>query len=198
MWRAILAVLALGSLCACAPRPDEALTVSPLMEQAIRAYRIADRPALEALLARLEALKPAGVADSEINSCTANGYLLRDIERTRLSIEHLDNGTVLSMGEVARFVYFEDQALGQARLLDKAVVNWPTDYQCEKEPGNSEVRRHDDAEQQASRTYFQTMQKAWKAELEEEKGPNSLKLDLEQASKLLANNHLRGWDRYDR
>ncbi|MCE3289444.1 MAG: hypothetical protein K0R83_1456 [Caulobacter sp.] len=196
--RASLAALALAALTACAPSVDESLKVSPLMQQAIRAYRISDEAALDALLVRLEGLKPAGVPDSEINTCTANGYLLRNIERTRLDIEHLNRRTVLSMGETARFVYFEDHMLGMARVLDGHVDSWPTDYQCEKEPGYRASRRQSDAEQQASRTYFQKMVRAWKADLIEEKGPNSFELELEAASKLLAGNRLRHYERYDR
>lgn len=200
----LLAALALAMPGACAPSANDQLKVAPLMEQAIRAYRIGDRGALDALLVRLDGLKPAGVPETEISSCTADGYLLRRIARTRLEIEHLNSTTVLSMGEVPKFVYFEDQMLGMPRLLEKAFQtgklskDWPTDYQCEKEPGNRAVRYHDDAEYDASRTYFQKMVRAWKTELLEQKGENSFALELESASKLLDSNRLRHYERYDR
>lgn len=184
----VLFFVALRSL----PAPETRLQVAPLVQEAVRAYRSNNPGAIDALLVRLDGLKPADAAPTEIQNCTDKGALLRRIALARVQIDYLDSRGAAAMNEVPRYLYFEELSSGRARLqLGEVTQGWPSGFQCEKEPGFDKVARQDSAEENAARDAILIMAKAWHGELEAQMGPKYLRLELERAAKLLYANHMR-------
>ena len=176
------------ALAACAPRPTPPLVDAPLLEAAYAAYRDGEY----AVLDQIRADADARAADPAIaRACDAQGYAERRLTRVRDRLKLMDGATATSLSENARFVHLEGLLVGgQGRGKGTSTDPWPTDFECEKDPGYDESRRIDDRERLAVNQGARDFLGAWRKDLRARLG-EQFEPEMKRAAKLLHGVRLR-------
>lgn len=164
-----LAILSIACfiLAGCHKRPQQShIAPDPIVQivaAGYDAYRAGDQTTLDGDIQALAARLPADETAGTFVSCTSQGFAMRRVERAKRKLEYLDNPTVLAMGEVEQFVFFQQLVEeqfhwldSQGRLADQPAdvqgpadaVEGPTDFECETAPGfadshTADLRQHD-------------------------------------------------------
>jgi hypothetical protein len=110
MSRAFVPILSIAcvALACCGKTPPQ---LSDHVLQAARAgydaFRAGDQASLDRQIQTLDRLGPSDPTDPAFDGCTSQAFALRRLSRATQGLEHLDDPTILSMSEEARFVYFD-------------------------------------------------------------------------------------------
>jgi hypothetical protein len=192
---AVVAVVGFRAVAGMMAPPPPALADAPVMIRGEDAFKAGDRAALQAAIAELKAVVPSSVKDPSLLGCSAEAYSLRRKVRFMRSLEYLDNSTVFANGEAGRF-YFARTNLnygGAGRVND----DWPTDFDCEKDPNHRTVFALEEREIQAPRTAAQERKRAWELALREQLGEKEFKRRMDAIAKRLYARRLVPYDRWD-
>lgn len=190
---AIVAVVGYRAVAGMTAPPPPALVDAPVMIRGEDAFKAGDRAGLQAAIAELEAAVPASVKDPVLLGCSAEAYALRRKIRFKRDLEYLDKSTVFASGEAGRFYYANKHVeIGRAPIND----DWPTDFDCEKEPGHAAVFDLQERETQAARTAAQERRRAWELALREQLGEAEFARKMDAAVKVLHAGRLVSEDRW--
>lgn len=171
----------------CAPALP--LTDAPILAAAYESLRAGNDTALEqaheAVAARV-ARDPA-----VLTRCDAQARAARRLVRLRDTLAFMDNATVASMGEAARFVYLEGLLFGhEGRDRRTATVGWPAASVCHDAPDARQNDRLDRREVRAVHDGARIFLSDWRRDLHRQLG-SDYRRQMRAAALLLADNHLR-------
>ena len=171
----------------CAPAPP--LTDAPILNAAYEALRAGNDLALAQAHEAIAARVPRDPA--VLTRCDAQAHAARRRVRLRDTLAFMDNATVASMGEAARFVYLEGLLFGQeGRDRRTVTAGWPDASACRSAPDHRQNDRLDRREAQAVRDGARTFISDWRRDLHRRLGPD-YRRQMRDAARLLATNHLR-------
>jgi hypothetical protein len=149
----------------------------------IKAYREGDRPALtQALDQYVRMPDGADLADP----CSLDSFKQRRLEMVRKTLAKLDNPTVISMSEEARFVHFENGIMyaGDANLAEVK----SQEAACENPPTEKSIAVHGGSELVSTAKALLSSRDQWRNELQT---AGDLDQRMKQARQTLERNNVR-------
>ena len=159
------------------------------------AFKSGDQAALETQIQALSAQLPADQTTGPFVACTDQGYALRRVARVKRELEVLDLSQAWSVGDDARFVYFQTLIGGADLKLTPERVGGPTDFDCQNADHHDQNVAMDTAETHAIQAAGRDRLKVWFAAVQASLGPQ-LDPHMQDAAKLLKASGLTDSDRW--